>query len=73
MALSKLLIVGDINCPGENSQLDPGLSNLFESFSLQQHVQQLTRQNNLLDAIISDMPSSVGDVTVTDAGCISDL
>ena len=48
----KLLLCGDLNCPGlDSGHPDADVTDLIDSFGLTQHVHQPTRDENLLDVI----------------------
>ena len=48
----KLLLCGDLNCPGlDSGHRDEDVADLIYSFGLTQHVHQPTRDENLLDVL----------------------
>lgn len=68
-----IIICGDLNCPGtDSSHVDERLSTVFDSFGLSELVCAPTRDNNLLDVLVSSHPSALCDVRVSDAGLVSD-
>ena len=70
---AKLLICGDMNCPGSDEHsTDVNLSDLFDSFGLKQHVTAPTREGNLLDVLATEDHAAVMDVSVEDVGLVSD-
>ena len=71
---SAFTIVGDLNMPGSSDDLtDVRFSSLLTQLGLQQHTDQITRGNNLLDLILSPCDSgNVGDVRVQDMDGTSD-
>lgn len=69
----EIVLCGDMNCPGSTaSSVATELQSLLDSTGLKQHVNQATRGDNLLDVVASSKESAVRDVTVDDAGFISD-
>ena len=69
----RLILCGDVNCPGpDSSSVDPNLADVFETFSMTQHVKSPTRNNNLLDVLVTDDAVTVTNVSVDDAGLVSD-
>ena len=70
---AKLLICGDMNCPGyDEHSTDVNLSDLFDSFGLKQHVTAGTREDNLLDVLSTEDHAAVMGVSVEDVGLVSD-
>jgi len=68
-----VIICSDLNCPGtDSSHIDHHLSTVFDSFSLSELVCTPTRDDNLLDVLVSSCPSVFCDVRVTDSGLVSD-
>jgi len=68
-----VIICGDLNCPGtDSSHIGEHLSTVFDSISLSELVCTPTRNDNLLDVLVSSRPSAFCDVRVTDAGVVSD-
>ena len=68
-----IVVCGDLNCPGtDQSSVDPRLDDIFETFGLNQHVRQATRENNLLDILATHSTLVVKNVRVDDAGMVSD-
>ena len=64
---------GDLNCPGIDSKhIHDDLSSLLESFDLTQHVKSPTRDHHICDIFASEVPATVSNLTVDDAGLISD-
>ena len=60
----RMLMCGDFN--------DVDITDILDTFGLNQHVKAPTRSDNLLDLLISDNSVAVSDVRVDDAGCVSD-
>ena len=52
--------------------MDERLSTVFDSFGLSELVCAPTRDNNLLDVLVSSHPSALCEVRVSDAGLVSD-
>jgi len=54
---ARLVLCGDLNCPGEDGRsLNGNLDDVLVSCGLQQHVQQPTRGDNLLDIVATSGP-----------------
>ena len=69
----RLLICGDFNCPGLNpSSINTDIAVVLDMFSLSQYVQEPTRNDNLLDLLVSDAALAVSHVRFDDAGLVSD-
>ena len=68
-----LVLCGDLNCPGADpATVDPRLDDIFETFGLNQHVKQATRDDNLLDVLATHSTLVVKNLRVDDAGMVSD-
>ena len=71
--LYRLLITGDLNCPGPDpNNADDRLASVFELFGFAQLVREPTQESNLLDVLACmEGDSFVENVSVDDAGCLS--
>ena len=71
---NKTLICGDFNCPGhDHLSINETLATLLDSFDLEQHVNGPTRNQNILDLMITAGGSSTVDIIqIHDAGMLSD-
>ena len=68
-----IVVCGDLNCPGaDQSSVDPRLDDIFDTFGMNQHVKQATRENNLLDVLATHSTLVVKNIRVDDAGMVSD-
>ena len=70
---AKLLICGDMNCPGSGEHsTDVNLSDLFDLFGLKQHITAPACEGNLLDVLSTEDHAAVMGVSVEDVGLVSD-
>ena len=68
-----LLLCGDLNCPGlDSGHPDADMADLIDSFVLTQLVHQPTRDENLLDVLATEDPTTISDLFIDAAGLISD-
>ena len=68
-----LLICGDFNFPGtDQSTVDHRLVDVLETFGLDQHVNEATRGENILDVVATNPSLVVSNVRVDEAGMVSD-
>ena len=69
----RVVLCGDFNCPGGSSTIiDPDLSVVLNTFGLTQHVNEPTRNDNLLDLIATDSSLAVDNCSVADVHSVSD-
>ena len=68
----RLLLCGDLNCPGSGGRINDMLTDIFNTFGLHQYIEVPTRGENILDILAADARATVYDVQVSDAGLVSD-
>jgi hypothetical protein len=69
---ARLIVCGDVNCPGVDGHISERLDDVLISHGLHQLVQQPTRGRNLLDIIAVSDPAIINDIRVVDSTAVSD-
>jgi len=68
-----IVVSGDLNCPGPAPEhVDVRLAAAFESMGLSQLVSAATRDDSLLDVLVTSSPALLSGANVDDANQISD-
>jgi len=66
-------VCGDLNCHSdESNSIDDRLYAVFDAMNMEQYVHEPTRENRLLDVLACSDDRLIRDVTVDDAGNVSD-